>query len=484
MRRRVAMRPPPRERRRSSGRPEGRPCERRPAWLGIRSSNLPLSRRDPNRACDTGQRDHIAVERLPRWRRAVRVAYGRRMGNASTLTQEVAAEPEEVGLSSERLRCFERLLSEDVAAGLIPGAIVAVARAGKLVKRSCVGYLDRASGEPMRPDAIFRIYSMSKPLLSVTALSLIADGRLGLDDPVSKHLPQLGQPRVAMPAPGGIELVATDREPTVLDLLRHTSGISGGVYDSPMVAGMYADHGIAKYDHTPAAFQETLDDLVAKLAQLPLSFHPGTRWEYGRSGDVLGKLLEAATGTALDELFHERVFEPLAMRDSGFFVDPAEADRIAEPMRTPDARTPPDLMRPVRRPRFLSGGSGCVSTVDDYLRFASALLAGGELDGRRILEPALVDLMTSDHIGHLAGSEPDYFPGTGYGFGFGLAVRTQPEGTVPGRVGDFYWLGRGSTAFFVDPQEELVGVLMMQRFWLVRHFQRWFKTLVYLALEE
>ncbi len=398
--------------------------------------------------------------------------------------EELVVDPAEVGMSQDRLRRIERLLAEDVAAGLIPGASIAVARAGRVVYSSCVGYLDRPREQRMALDAIFRVYSMSKPILSVAALSLVADGRLELDAPVSKYLPALGDPRVAELRGDGCELVPARREPTVLDLLRHTSGISGGVYDSPLVAGMYTERGVYKYDHTPAAFSESLDDLVTKLSDLPLSFHPGTRWEYGRSGDVLGKVLEVASGQSLDEVFSERVFDPLDMPDTGFWVEPDAAERLAEPLRTDGARTPDDLIRVTRKPLFLSGGSGCVSTVGDFLRFCFALLGRGELDGRRVLPQPLADLMVSDHIGSLAGEDPDFFPGGGYGFGFGLAVRTSSDATTPGSIGDYYWLARSSSSFFVDPQEELVGVLLMQRFWLPRHYQRWFKTLVYAALTE
>jgi CubicO group peptidase (beta-lactamase class C family) len=395
---------------------------------------------------------------------------------------ELVADPAEVGMSGELLRRIERLLAEDVAAGLIPGASVAVARAGKLVYSSCVGFLDRPSEVRMPHDAIFRVYSMSKPFLSVAALSLVADGRLALDAPVSRYLPALADPQVAVPRGDRLEFVPAQREPTVLDLLRHTSGYSGGVYDAPPVAALYAERGVHKYDHTPAAFSESLDDLVEKLAELPLSFQPGTRWEYGRSGDVLGKVLEVAGGRSLDEVFRERVFDPLDMPDSGFWVEPEAADRMAEPLRTDGSRTPDDLIRVTRKPRFLSGGSGCVSTVDDFMRFCFALRGGGELDGRRVLPRALADMMVSDQIGPLAGEDPDFFPGGGYGFGFGLAVRTSSDATTPGSIGDYYWLARSSSSFFVDPQEELVGVLLMQRFWLPRHYQRWFKTLVYAAL--
>lgn len=388
------------------------------------------------------------------------------------LVDEPVAEPADVGLSEERLRRIERLLWEDVAAGLIPGAAIAVARGARLVYRRCIGYVDHPAKRPMKPDAIFRLYSMTKPFLSVATLSLVEEGRLGLGEPVSRYLPALGNPRVARPTDDGMKIVPAEREPTIRDLLTHTSGFN----DSPTVASLY------KFEHTPAAFDESLDDLVAKLAERPLTFHPGTRWDYdGHSAEVLGKVLEVVTGEPLDDLIRKRVFEPLAMHDSGFYVEPDDADRIAEPLRTDGARTPPDLIRMTRRPRFLSGASGCLASLGDYLRFATMLLRRGELDGRRVLAEELADTMVSDHLGPLAGTDPGFFPGGGYGFGFGLAVRTSHGATTPGSIGDYYWLARASANFFVDPAEELVGVMMVQRFRLSRHYQRWFKTLVYQA---
>lgn len=197
----------------------------------------------------------------------------------------VAAYPEREGLLIERLRRIERLLSEDVAAGLIPGAAVGVARGGQLVYECAVGALDPSRAAPMRSDAIFRIYSMSKPLLSVAALSLVAEGRLGLDDPVCRFLPEFSERHVAVPGPKGLTLEPAERQPTIRDLLRHTSGIIGGEYDPPHIAALYAGRGIAKFDHTPAAYRHSLADLVSALAELPLAFQPGRQWAYGRSAE-------------------------------------------------------------------------------------------------------------------------------------------------------------------------------------------------------
>jgi CubicO group peptidase (beta-lactamase class C family) len=397
---------------------------------------------------------------------------------------QMAAEPEELGLSLRSLERIPRLLAEDVAAGLIPGAVLAVRRGGRLAYRAQVGFLDRARGTAMQPDALFRIYSMTKPLLAVATLSLVEDGDIALEDPVSRYLPEFADARVQRPGPCGTVVVAAEREPTIRDLLRHTSGISGGVYDASPSVAAYSSRGLVKYEHTAAAYERSLEEFVGTLAQVPLAFQPGASWGYGFSGDVLGRVLEVASGSSLDAVFDRRVFAPLGMGESGFFVRPELAGRVAEPMRTADARTPEGLLTVTRRPRFLSGGSGCYSTADDYLRFVTMLLNRGTFEGRRMLGAEHVDAMLSDQIGSLAGSDPDYLPGGGYGFGFGVAVRTQDRATTPGHIGDYYWVARSSSTFFADPTEDLTGVLLMQRHWLVRHYQRWFKTLVYQAIVD
>jgi CubicO group peptidase (beta-lactamase class C family) len=395
---------------------------------------------------------------------------------------QVAGEPEESGLSLRSLERIPRLLAEDVAAGLIPGAVLAVQRGGKLVYRAQVGFLDRERGTGMRPDARFRIYSMTKPLLAAATLSLIEDGGIALEDPVSSYLPEFADVRVQCEGPFGPIVVAAEREPTIRDLMRHTSGICGGVYDASPSGAAYSSRGLVKYEHTAAAYERSLEEFVGTLAQVPLAFHPGSSWGYGFSGDVLGRVLEVASGNSLDVIFDRRVFVPLAMSESGFFVRPEHAERVAEPIRTADARTPEGLITVTRAPRFLSGGSGCYSTADDYLRFVTMLLNRGTFEGRRTLAVEHVDAMLSDQIGSLAGIDPDYLPGGGYGFGFGLAVRTHDWATTPGHIGDYYWVARSSSTFFADPSEDLAGVLLMQRHWLVRHYQRWFKTLVYQAI--
>lgn len=394
------------------------------------------------------------------------------------------AVPEEVGLSSPGLARIDRMLTTQVDEGELPGALALVYRRGRVAYTAQVGTLAPATGTPMSLDAIFRIYSMTKPILSVAALSLYEGGLLDLGDPVGRFLPELADLPVGESTPdGGYRLVTAERAMTVADLLRHTSGIVGGYFGTPWILKLYAEAGIREFDHTDAAFTTSTQDLVSALGTLPLAMQPGAHWEYGRSGDVLGRLLEVAGNRSLDALLADRVFDPLDMADTGFFVPPRHAHRIAQPAAAFAADT---VLRDfTSRPTFLSGGSGAFSTLRDYLRFTQMLLGRGELAGQRVLSRKSVELMTSDQLGPLYGTGPDYMPRDGYTFGLGVAVRKQSGlSDILGSAGDFWWLGRGSTSFFVDPAEDMIGLLMTQRYWRARHYQRLFKNLVYQAVND
>jgi CubicO group peptidase (beta-lactamase class C family) len=393
--------------------------------------------------------------------------------------------PEDVGIAPDRLERLCERLRADVERGEIHGAVALVARDGRLALAAALGTLD--GREPMPLDAIFRVYSLTKPIVSLAALLLQEEGALMLSDPVEQHLPALGEMRVLAPGPAGErgETVPAERSILVHDLLRHTAGLSGGERGTPAVRERYAAAGMVRYDHTEVANEHSSEWLVERLGEVPLAHQPGTVWEYSRAGDVLGRLVEVVSGRALDELCRERIFEPLGMRDSGWHVEPAELGRVARPCPHPAPSPMPELVDWTSPPRCLSGGSGAFSTALDYLRFASALLERGRLGDVRIASPATVALMASDHIGALRGTGPDYLPGPGYGFGLGVAVRDGHGGaTYPGSPGDFWWLGRAGTSFFVDPRERLVGVLMTQRYWRAVHYQRLFRTLVYQALVD
>jgi CubicO group peptidase (beta-lactamase class C family) len=395
----------------------------------------------------------------------------------------IAADPEACGLDAGRLDRLGAVLRREVEAGRIPGAVVMIGRHGRLGHVEAVGWRDAARRDPLREDAIFRIYSMTKPLTAVAALTLVEEGRLGLGDPVERYLPAFAKPRVAeADGRGGVRLVEALRAPTVHDLLRHTSGIVGGLAGSEPASGLYREAGILPYEHDESAYERDGAEFADAVAALPLAHHPGTVWEYGRSSDVIGRLVEVAADRPLEDLLEERVLRPLGMADTSFHLRPDAVARAAQPLRDADIRQP-RVMDLVRRPRMISGGSGGLSTAADFHRFALMLLGGGELDGVRVLGRHMVRLMTCDHLGPLLGSGPDYIPGPGYGFGLGCAVRvSHGPAEVPGQPGEFWWLGRASTSFVVDPNDGLVAVFMLQKYGQARRYQALCKTLLMQAV--
>jgi len=394
---------------------------------------------------------------------AALVLFGGCASNPASQTQSSA-------FSAERLRQFDATVRADVDAGRIPGVVMLVAQNGKVVLQTAYGKQDAAAGTPMTPDSIFRIYSMTKPIVSVAALMLVEEGKMQLADPVAKFIPELKDLKVGVEKGGSLELVASSRPITIHDLLRHTSGLTYGVFGKSMVKELYTKNGVDSWDHTNA-------DLVKKLASVPLMFQPGSTWEYSRSTDVLGHVIERVSGQNLDRFLEERILKPLGMRDTAFYVDPAKHGRIAEPF----AKEP--LINVRTKPKYLSGGGGMVSTAADYLRFAQMLLNGGELDGVRILSRKTVDYMTSDHLGGVRG--PAYLPGPGYGFGLGVKVRTSAgEADSPGSIGDYDWGGLGGTYFWVDPKERLIGIWMMQAPGPRVYYRRLMRAMVYGAMTQ
>jgi CubicO group peptidase (beta-lactamase class C family) len=375
-----------------------------------------------------------------------------------------SAKPEQVGLSSERLARITSTLKNDVEKGVIPGAVLLVARHGKVALFEAIGTRDPATRVPMTTDSIFRIYSMSKPIASVATMILFEEGKLTLDQPVSKYIPQLGGLKIGVekPDPSGgaptLELQAPRRDMTIHDLLRHTSGLTYGFFGTGLVKKAYLD-GKVWNDYPSNA------ELVDRLAKLPLAYQPGTTWDYSHSTDVLGRLIEVISGVSLYQFEKERLLDPLGMKDTSFYVtDKTKQDRIVEPF---DNDRTFGIEATFNDPRVAqaweSGGGGMVSTAMDYARFLQMLLNGGTLDGKRILGPKTVAYMTSDHLGSAITPGPLYLPGPGFGFGLGFAVR-KDAGVSPfaGSVGEFNWGGAGGTYFWVDPKEELFVVYMMQ----------------------
>jgi len=390
----------------------------------------------------------------------------------------------QTGSASARLDRINRVIESHIADGLIPGAAMLIARRGKIVHQQALGRQAPDGAAPMRLDSIFRIYSMTKPIVSVAVMMLVEEGRLLLSHPVSRYLPQLANLQVGLPLSGpegqpALGLAPAQREMTVQDLLRHTAGLTYGIFGSSLVKASYSVAGIGGPDTSN-------DSLIETLGSLPLAYQPGTTWEYSRATDVLGALLERLCGKPLDAVLAERIFTPLGMPDTGFWVPVEQQHRLAEGFAIdPVTQQATHLLNVRERPQFLSGGGGLVSTVHDYWRFADMLLRGGELDGVRILSPKLVALMTSDHLASLpqAKSGASYLPGPGYGFGLGFAVRTAAgESVIPGSVGDYHWSGLAGTYFWNDPQQQLSAIWMVQAQEQREYYRQLFRNLVYATL--
>ncbi len=366
--------------------------------------------------------------------------------------------PAEVGLSAERLSRLDTHLQNLIDDGAFPGAITMVLRDGKIAHLSTLGKRTEG-GEPMTEDTIFRIYSMSKPIVSVAAMMLVEEGKLSISDPVAKYFPEYKEMTVATgkAADGTIETVKAERTMTVQDLLRHTSGLTYGFFGAGPAREALNAKEVFNGKHTS-------QQAARMLGELPLEHEPGTTWEYSRSTDVLGAVIEVVEGKSLQEVLSERLFKPLGMNDTAFWVaDASQHGRIAEPNATDNKIGVNPMFDPKVKPVFESGGGGLVSTIHDFARFAQMLMNGGQLDDVRILSPYTVSYMTSDHMGEKIKPGKYYLPGAGYGFGLGFGVRTEAGvSPVMGSVGEYNWGGAGGTYYFADPQEKMVVIYMMQ----------------------
>jgi CubicO group peptidase (beta-lactamase class C family) len=410
-----------------------------------------------------------------------------------------ATNPDQVGMSAQRLARLSAVLKEEIDQGRLPGAVVMVARKGKLVFSDAIGFQDKTAGTPMSRDAIFRIYSMTKPLVSVALMQLVEEGRVQLTDPVSKFLPAWKGQQVsvaiadAAAARVTYTLVPAAREATIQDLLRHTAGLAyGEITQNAPVKEAYAKAGVYKTNIDFEARDLTPAEEVERLGKAPLAHQPGTAWEYSLAVDVQGRVVEAVTGRRLADYMDERIFKPLKMTDSGFWVPKEKMSRVAQPLAIEPAvnRAVPviDVSAP---PKNDSGGAGGVSTAGDYLRFCQAMLNGGQLDGVRILARPTVQLMASDHLGPTI-STASYAPGPlllgvpGYTFGLGFMVRQGPGiAGVMGSQGEFMWAGYAGTYFWADPKEEICAVFMTQAPSPIRaYYRRLFKNLVYQSIAD
>jgi CubicO group peptidase (beta-lactamase class C family) len=407
----------------------------------------------------------------------------------ATLAQDLPkTNAEDVGLSSQRLSRLTETFQRDVDAGEIPGAVVLVARNGKIAYEKAFGYQNREDKIPMKSDAIFRIASMSKPITSVAVMMLAEEGKIDLAAPVSQYLPEFKDMKVAS------EADPATRPMTVQDLLRHTSGLTYEFFaQNASVKQSYVDAKVFNFD-------QSLAEMVTKLTKLPLVHPPGTAWEYGMSTDVLGRIVEVTSGMGFDQFLQERIAKPLNLAATGFSINPSQAGNIAEAQvdRTTGKRPAMIIDNLTNKPTWLSGGGGMVSTAEDYARFCQMLLNGGELNGLRLLSPKTVALMTSDHLPPGIKYNADFIallqdqaptPEMGEGFGLGFLVRKElGHNPLPGSVGDFSWSGAHGTYFWVDPKEKLLAILMVQNPFdgsgLLKsaHYRHEMRYLVYRAL--
>ena len=405
-------------------------------------------------------------------------------GQVRAISSEPAlpvASPESVGLCPQRIGQLMTVLQSEVERQRLPGAVALIARHGKLALFESIGALDPALGTPMVQDAIFRIYSMTKPIVSVAVMMLMEQGKLLLNDPVAKYLPEYAAQKVATLVDGAVELRDLQQPATLQDLLRHTAGFTYEFMGSSAVQRQYAQSRIGSRSRSNAEFSHA-------LAGLPLMFEPGSTWEYGRATDVLGRIVEVVSGQALGAFLQAQIFKPLGMTDTGFSVPPQHHGRIAEPFaRDPEGGLQMRVIDVREDAAMESGGGGLASTASDYARFLQCLLNRGEFGGVRLLGPRTVDFMTADHLGSIpvnAGASRALLP-PGHGFGLGFAVRKDlGVATVPGSVGSYFWGGMAGTTFFVDPAEDLFACLMLQAPNQREYYRMLFRNLVYATLVD
>jgi CubicO group peptidase (beta-lactamase class C family) len=386
------------------------------------------------------------------------------------------ASPERAGLLPAGLARLEAAFQREIASQRLPGAAILIARGGKIGYRGNFGRL-RPGGPAMRGDAIFRIYSMTKPITSIALMMLVEEGRLLLTDPLAKYIPEFAAPKVGVEKDGALDLVPAERAITIHDLLRHSSGLTYAHTGVSPVQRLYAKAPLRRRDISSAAFIEA-------LAALPLIDQPGTSWNYSHSTDVIGRVIEILSGQGLGAFLRERILAPLGMSDTAYFAPPEKHDRLAEPFeKDPDSGEAVRLFDNRTPPAFEMGGSGLVSTLDDYARFCQMLLQGGEYNGVRLIGRKILDFMTADHLGPDIAIAPHNLLPPGHGFGLGFAVRReQGLAPTPGTIGEFYWGGIAGTAFFVAPKEELFAIMMIQAQGQRQYYRELFRNLAHGAV--
>lgn len=386
--------------------------------------------------------------------------------------------PESLGFSASGLGRLADVIRAEIARKTMPGAVVMIGRRGKVAFLESFGTQDARTGQPMRPDSVFRIFSMTKPVTSVAVMMLAEEGLLRIDEPLAKYIPEFADVQVARFSGNQMELVRPQRATTLHDLLRHTAGLSHELSQSPL-QGQYAAMELARRDRTN-------EEHARLVARLPLLCHPGTEWNYSRSVEVLGRVIEIVSGQSLGTFLTERILQPLQMYDTGFHIEESRGgDRLAQPAASdPWTGQPVRLFDMLEKPGFEAGGGGLVSTAPDYARFAQMLLNGGALNGTRIIGSRTLRLMTANHLDPSVKLSPNPVP-PGFGFGLGFAVRTQAGmAPFPGAVGQYFWNGSAGTQFWADPAEDLWAILMVQAPGQREHLRVLIRNLVYAALED
>jgi CubicO group peptidase (beta-lactamase class C family) len=406
------------------------------------------------------------------------------MNEHRRLQGEPVAAPEELGLAPLGVDRLSSIMQREVERGHVPGVSMLIARRGRVGYRRDFGAL-RPGGPAMPENAIFRIYSMTKPIVSVALMILLEEGKLFVADPISKFIPELANVKVGVERDGSLDLVAAKRAITVHDLLRHTSGLTYAFTGNAAVQRRYGAANLFTGDPANAKQFLTRDldsaEFIAELAKLPLIAQPGESWDYSHSTDVIGRLVEIISGKTLGAFLQERIFKPLGMTDTDFYAPAEKHERLAQPFpKDPDGGLPVQLIETSKEPRFESGGGGLFSTIDDYARFAQMLYGHGTLGDTRIISRKTVEWMTSDHLG------PNVRIGTpsllqpGHTFGLGFAVRREAGmGQTPGTAGEFFWGGVAGTYFWVAPKEELYAIMLVQAPRQRDYFRQLFRTLVY-----
>jgi CubicO group peptidase (beta-lactamase class C family) len=388
----------------------------------------------------------------------------------------------------QKLDTIGEFFRNEVTTGKISGAILLIQQHGKPVYHESFGVQDVVSKAPITDQTIFRLFSMTKAITSVVAMQLIDEGKLPLEDPVAKYIPSFANVKVGVEkkADDGtktLELVPPNRPPTVLDLMRHTSGITYGFYGDSLVRKTYAAANLYAGDFDLAEFAE-------RIAKLPLHNQPGSLWQYGHSTDVLARIMEIVSRKSLIEVEREKLLDPLGMRDTGFFVtDPEKQKLIAQPVPNDSDFRVGRENRPDVPKKWESASGGMVSTMSDFARFAQMLLDGGKFEGKTYLSPKTFELMTTDQVGPGSGVGRDYFyfPGDGFGFGLGLAVRTDPGNAKPpppGSLGELKWDGASGCYFVIDRKQDMFFVLLEQTPTERQRIQRTTKKLIYEAMEN